>query len=772
MVPLILGAQRFSCSAGLAVEKSDLQRGVAGSLGWMTGEVSILTPDKASSLFGRRLNDDDEATDPTSLTPECTTMVNIMITGGLAIVLTLLLQLILVAAWRHLVNRRYYRSIRRVAPDNAHNQMNPAAPQSNQGLATKFFPFPKSLVWPTPLVFICCIFLTGLTRASVRVLATVESGAWSSITGCMLAALATLTILAALVLFTVWDLWIFYRRHGSKVHWKKSARAATPREIGDPMMRLHANTRLLLVSTALHAKRRASETLPRRSTLAAPARPTLRERRTGIELEPIEALSFDDTLPDDDETSAQPLPPPGAFTTSAIRRLQSFSPLSPSQRQGYLSISPSGRQPGRRPLHATSFSPVLPHNGGRCAPPSPPPSAPESPSSRARPLSVDGGRSSSMRRSSFVDSRAAAAELLAARRGGLRDRSLGAFALPDADTAEPARTERLLKRPFALRRARTGDAFQAHEGFILFRVNGSSRVGVIYRLLVVLANATFGVLSGLAPLLAPGSTAAAVQTGVVLGLQLLMAWLCFMWVPDADRIISLFAGTQFLLESVSTGFLLSATLLPLAGLTADIGNVTDADASVASVDGPDWPLLLRLGAFWVGLLALGVPVLQMVEQRCITPYILVVRSKGGSPLALCSAAYMLASSLPRMIQRLVETAAGLQDVEEGRGSAVDGATADAGDDAAGGAGPDADAEVGLSGEAVLTAGHNVSKLGARGLAAKEVSARHVEHSPGHSPDTPGRDRGNSTSRAASSRAMTAATAETADNGEDDAGVDI
>ena len=337
--------------------------------------------------------------------------------------------------------------------------------------------------------------------------------------------------------------------------------------------------------------------------------------------------------------------------------------------------------------------------------------------------------------------------------------------MPEADTAEPARTERLLRRPFALRRARTGDAFQAHEGFLFFRVNGSSRIGVIYRLLVVLANVTFGALSGLAPLLAPGSIVAGVQTGVVCGLQLLMAGLCFIWAPDADRIISLFAGTQFLLEAVSTGFLLSATLLPLAGLPTG-EDALDADFSV-SIGLWDWPFLLRLGAFWVGLVALAVPIAQMVEQRCMTPSILVVRNRGGSALALCAAAYMLVSSVPRMILRLCETAAGLEDVEEGGGGAIDGATADAGDEAAADAGNDAEAEVGLSGEAVLTAGHNVSKLGARGLAAKEVTATAVA-------DAPGCVRSSSRASSCSRASMAAATADTAGDGEDmdDAGGDF
>ena len=58
---------------------------------------------------------------------------------------------------------------------------------------------------------------------------------------------------------------------------------------------------------------------------------------------------------------------------------------------------------------------------------------------------------------------------------GFRDRKTGAWGLPEADAKEPARTERLLANPFRFGHARTGDRFQSIEGYLLFRVNGSSR---------------------------------------------------------------------------------------------------------------------------------------------------------------------------------------------------------------------------------------------------------------------------------------------------------
>ena len=129
-------------------------------------------------------------------------------------------------------------------------------------------------------------------------------------------------------------------------------------------------------------------------------------------------------------------------------------------------------------------------------------------------------------------------------------------------------------------------------------------------------------------------------------------------------------------------------------------------------------------------MAIAVPILQLIEQRCLTPSILVVRNKGGNPLALCAAAYMLATSLPRMIERLIATASGFEDVQNDTINAADGANADAGDeavadDAHNGQGSTDEADVGLSGGMIVGAGNKMSKLLARGVAAKEVSAKEL-----------------------------------------------
>lgn len=388
-------------------------------------------------------------------------------------------------------------------------------------------------------------------------------------------------------------------------------------------------------------------------------------------------------------------------------------------------------------------------------------------------------------RLSLAEARASALARLT-RHGGFRDRRTGAFAIPDADAKEPERTERLLASPFAMRRARTGDAFQGIEGHFFFRVNGSSRIGTCYRLLVIFFNVTFGILSGLQPLLPVGSLLALAQTTTILTMQLGLAFVCFSVLPDADRIISRFAGAQFLFESLSTAsllvadrrtrdVLLSTSDAPVANFTAAAifpANTTGEEAAAANASsisgassaasggggGVDVGALrliaqMQLTGFVLSLLAMSTPIAQLMEQRLLTPLINLIRNRGANPLVLLAAAYMLAASLPRMVRRLMMSA------EVGATSsaqAAAAASADAGDDTLENqaAAPLArtptgtlisaedccaedeaclenlapSATVDLTGDILLDVGTRVSRLLARAIAAKEVGRQNLSSS--------------------------------------------
>ena len=91
----------------------------------------------------------------------------------------------------------------------------------------------------------------------------------------------------------------------------------------------------------------------------------------------------------------------------------------------------------------------------------------------------------------------------------------------------------------------------------------------------------------------------------------------YRWVPDADRVISLFAGIQFLMESLSTALLLLSSLLqPPPGSTADAAaGILQANSAVE---------FLPLIAFGTGLGALALPVVKpspfTLHPSPITPF--------------------------------------------------------------------------------------------------------------------------------------------------------
>ena len=143
----------------------------------------------------------------------------------------------------------------------------------------------------------------------------------------------------------------------------------------------------------------------------------------------------------------------------------------------------------------------------------------------------------------FRDARRNAASSIAEKKG-FKNRACGAFALPPAELAEPARTERLLKAPFALTRDVPADMFQQRAGSLFFRVNGGHCLGVGYRLIVVGVNMCVGALGGCKQLFVAGSAGAMAQVVIVFSLQLTLAFICFCVSPDADRVFSTLGGRE------------------------------------------------------------------------------------------------------------------------------------------------------------------------------------------------------------------------------------
>ena len=187
-------------------------------------------------------------------------------------------------------------------------------------------------------------------------------------------------------------------------------------------------------------------------------------------------------------------------------------------------------------------------------------------------------------------------------RGGFRDRKSGEFGDDlEEDLLEPDRTERLLAEPFAIRRERRGDVFHGRQSYLLFRVNGATPFSTCSRLALVLANMVLGIFAGIRPSLTPSAADGITITCFFLAVQLGVAWACFKWLPDADRLISHAMGFQYLIEAISTIMLLSAA--------------TESRIGWHVASGSD----LRNMALVVALFAMSMPVLQLLELCCITP---------------------------------------------------------------------------------------------------------------------------------------------------------
>lgn len=150
-------------------------------------------------------------------------------------------------------------------------------------------------------------------------------------------------------------------------------------------------------------------------------------------------------------------------------------------------------------------------------------------------------------------------------------RNRGSFELPDEDTLEPERTERLLAHPFSWFRSTASDAHLSLSSMALSRATGASMIGVMYDWIAFTVQLILSVLLGLGDALEWGTSAALAQVIAVLGLQVGLGMFLYVFGPGADRFECLVTATQFCLEGTATlmtildrpGLALYCALLPV-----------------------------------------------------------------------------------------------------------------------------------------------------------------------------------------------------------------
>ena len=139
------------------------------------------------------------------------------------------------------------------------------------------------------------------------------------------------------------------------------------------------------------------------------------------------------------------------------------------------------------------------------------------------------------------------------------ERLRGAFIRVRTENEEPARTERLLARPYSLARKVPSDALDACHIGLLSRAGGHSWRAAYFEVAILIAQLTVGALNGLGPGLGllPGSAASVAQLVVIACVQVLSMLYTLCTSASYDRLMTLTVSLQFALEAGQTIFLLA-----------------------------------------------------------------------------------------------------------------------------------------------------------------------------------------------------------------------
>lgn len=158
----------------------------------------------------------------------------------------------------------------------------------------------------------------------------------------------------------------------------------------------------------------------------------------------------------------------------------------------------------------------------------------------------------------------------------LKDRSKGEFV---RQGAEPARTHRLLSRPFSLFRSEPDDALDALRLVWMSRATGNSFHGIFYDIFMFSAMMAIAALNGVAPSLQSGTTGAMAQAVSILVLQYLFVIYMTILRPSVDRVDNAMITMQFALEGTQT---LLGIFASEDAITADLNATASVQPGVSA----------------------------------------------------------------------------------------------------------------------------------------------------------------------------------------------
>ena len=216
VIPLVLSAQRFSASAGLAVDTrgdgSDNGIKLAGSMDWVSGDFGII---EAPAAAGGTQADLVLPSNKTAMAFK--SFLNILLSFLVVNVTVLMVQSLVHYHWRHRMNKEYYRTGRYKLS------------------GAKFRAFPGIFVFPGLLMISISVFLTGATSRAVQLLSSNDTEACGS--GCRtLAGFAILLVIGYEGLGLM--LLVSFNKKYRTAAWKPAVPTNKPSKVVDPLYRL------------------------------------------------------------------------------------------------------------------------------------------------------------------------------------------------------------------------------------------------------------------------------------------------------------------------------------------------------------------------------------------------------------------------------------------------------------------------------------------------------------------------------------------------------
>jgi len=203
-------------------------------------------------------------------------------------------------------------------------------------------------------------------------------------------------------------------------------------------------------------------------------------------------------------------------------------------------------------------------------------------------------------------------------------RDAGEFKMIDADSEEPARTERILSSPFTLLHQSPNDAFEAMGSAWLGRSTGDSLTGITYDFVCFLVMICLGVTCGLGEL-AERNGAGTIQAIVSIALTVGLSLYIFVLRPSIDRLENSQNCFQLFVEGLSTFLLLVPLFFP------------DAPHTITA-----------LAAFFGALLGVLVPIVLKMYDSVFVP-LWQWRAGGGDCKSLMATVRQIMWSVPGLI---------------------------------------------------------------------------------------------------------------------------